>query len=319
MPTAPGKIECMLGSRKPRAKRPDATPREPESTTIEVYFSGPAVEEHSMSVRDLAPALLGLADAIDQYKELTTPFVDLDVKITATKAGSFDVFLQILGTMVSFGQGSDPEDVVQIAAGVMDVIKILIARYNATRDLAPSDGEVVKQSDASVDLKIGNASLTVSRKSYIASRNGAIINSLGEATRPAASVGYDPVRFIHKDSGKEETVNAATSEAMSELALSDQPIDPSLETTTLQIDTVQFNSDKWKFIKGDEKFWCEIRDPVFLKKWENHQIAFFSGDLLKVRLQTEQYVQNGQLKTGRRSILEVIKVIQIERQPTLGI
>ena len=62
-------------------KRKTGESSETQSTTMEVYFSGPSVDEHSMSVRDLAPALIGLADAIDRYKELSCPFADLDVRI----------------------------------------------------------------------------------------------------------------------------------------------------------------------------------------------------------------------------------------------
>lgn len=51
-------------------KRKTRESSETQSTTMEVYFSGPSVDEHSMSGRDLAPALIGLADAIDRYKEL---------------------------------------------------------------------------------------------------------------------------------------------------------------------------------------------------------------------------------------------------------
>ena len=91
---------------------------------------------------------------------------------------------------------------------------------------------------------------------------------------------------------------------MSEAKVSDQPIEPSIETTTLQIDTIQAHSVKWKFRKGDETFWCEILDKGFLNRWRNHQEPFYSDDLLRVRLQTDQYVQNGQLKTGDRRILE---------------
>lgn len=47
-----------------RHKAADAEPKNSDSTSMEVYFSGPAVEAHSMSVRDLAPALLGFSDAL---------------------------------------------------------------------------------------------------------------------------------------------------------------------------------------------------------------------------------------------------------------
>lgn len=300
-----------------RHKAADAEPKNSDSTSMEVYFSGPAVEAHSMSVRDLAPALLGFSDAIDRYKELNYPFLDLDVKITATRAGSFDVVLQLLGTMVSLGQGMNPSDVVQLASGLMEVIKILLARFQQTGDIKPGPHEVIEQTSTRVKLSLGPLNLDVGRDAYKASRDGKIINSLGAASQPAPLEGYDPIRFIHHDSNSREIIDAQASTAMIEARVSEQPIDPSIETTTLQIDTIQSRSVKWKFRKGDETFWCEILDKAFLNRWRNHQEPFYNDDLLRVDLQTEQYVQDGQLKTGDRRILKVYDHIPVQPQPTL--
>lgn len=300
-----------------RHKAADAEPKNSDSTSMEVYFSGPAVEAHSMSVRDLAPALLGFSDAIDRYKELNYPFLDLDVKITATRAGSFDVVLQLLGTMVSLGQGMNPSDVVQLASGLMEVIKILLARFQQTGDIKPGPHEVIEQTSTRVKLSLGPLNLDVGRDAYKASRDGKIINSLGAASQPATLEGYDPIRFIHHDSNSREIIDAQASTAMIEARVSEQPIDPSIETTTLQIDTIQSRSVKWKFRKGDETFWCEILDKAFLNRWRNHQEPFYNDDLLRVDLQTEQYVQDGQLKTGDRRILKVYDHIPVQPQPML--
>lgn len=300
-----------------RHKAADAEPKNSDSTSMEVYFSGPAVEAHSMSVRDLAPAFLGFSDAIDRYKELNYPFLDLDVKITATRAGSFDVVLQLLGTMVSLGQGMNPSDVVQLASGLMEVIKILLARFQQTGDIKPGPHEVIEQTSTRVKLSLGPLNLDVGRDAYKASRDGKIINSLGAASQPATLEGYDPIRFIHHDSNSREIIDAQASTAMIEARVSEQPIDPSIETTTLQIDTIQSRSVKWKFRKGDETFWCEILDKAFLNRWRNHQEPFYNDDLLRVDLQTEQYVQDGQLKTGDRRILKVYDHIPVQPQPTL--
>lgn len=300
-----------------RHKAADAEPKNSDSTSMEVYFSGPAVEAHSMSVRDLAPALLGFSDAIDRYKELNYPFLDLDVKITATRAGSFDVVLQLLGTMVSLGQGMNPSDVVQLASGLMEVIKILLARFQQTGDIKPGPHEVIEQTSTRVKLSLGPLNLDVGRDAYKASRDGKIINSLGAASQPATLEGYDPIRFIHHDSNSREIIDAQASTAMIEARVSEQPIDPSIETTTLQIDTIQSRSVKWKFRKGDETFWREILDKAFLNRWRNHQEPFYNDDLLRVDLQTEQYVQDGQLKTGDRRILKVYDHIPVQPQPTL--
>lgn len=300
-----------------RHKAADDEPKNSDSTSMEVYFSGPAVEAHSMSMRDLAPALLGFSDAIDRYKELNYPFLDLDVKITATRAGSFDVVLQLLGTMVSLGQGMNPSDVVQLASGLMEVIKILLARFQQTGDIKPGPHEVIEQTSTRVKLSLGPLNLDVGRDAYKASRDGKIINSLGAASQPATLEGYDPIRFIHHDSNSREIIDAQASTAMIEARVSEQPIDPSIETTTLQIDTIQSRSVKWKFRKGDETFWCEILDKAFLNRWRNHQEPFYNDDLLRVNLQTEQYVQDGQLKTGDRRILKVYDHIPVQPQPTL--
>lgn len=300
-----------------RHKAADAEPKNSDSISMEVYFSGPAVEAHSMSVRDLAPALLGFSDAIDRYKELNYPFLDLDVKITATRAGSFDVVLQLLGTMVSLGQGMNPSDVVQLASGLMEVIKILLARFQQTGDIKPGPHEVIEQTSTRVKLSLGPLNLDVGRDAYKASRDGKIINSLGAASQPATLEGYDPIRFIHHDSNSREIIDAQASTAMIEARVSEQPIDPSIETMTLQIDTIQSRSVKWKFRKGDETFWCEILDKAFLNRWRNHQEPFYNDDLLRVDLQTEQYVQDGQLKTGDRRILKVYDHIPVQPQSTL--
>ncbi|RSX56733.1 hypothetical protein [Bifidobacterium samirii] len=288
-------------------------------TSMEVYFSGPAVDAHSMSVRDLAPALLGLSDAIDRYRELSCPFVDLDFRITATRAGSFDVVLQLLGTLTNLVQGANPADVVQLASGFMDVIKILTTRFRQTGDVKPGPSETIRQTGTRVRMEWGSFHLDVDHNAYIASRDGKIINSIGAASQPATLDGYDPVRFIHRDSDRQEEIDARASTAMSDLNLSDQPIAPSTETTTLQIDTIQTRSAKWKFRKGDETFWCEIQDQNFLNRWRNHQEPFFNDDLLRVDLETDQYIRDGQLRTGDRRITKVHEHIPIEPQPTLDL
>ena len=199
----------------------------------------------------------------------------------------------------------------------MEVIKILLARFQQTGDIKPGPHEVIEQTSTRVKLSLGPLNLDVGRDAYKASRDGKIINSLGAASQPATLEGYDPIWFIHHDSNSREIIDAQASTAMIEARVSEQPIDPSIETTTLQIDTIQSRSVKWKFRKGDETFWCEILDKAFLNRWRNHQEPFYNDDLLRVDLQTEQYVQDGQLKTGDRRILKVYDHIPVQPQPTL--
>ena len=290
-----------------------------DPSMIEVYYSGRALEDHAMSVRDLAPALLGFADAIDRYKEIAFPLLDLDVRIKATEEGSFDVWLQLAGVAVSVVQSLDPSSASQLAAGIIEIIRILNERFRATGRITPGDHEVVKQTETHVETDFNGKRFSFDRKAYNASRDGKMIKALGEASMPSRLDGFDPVRFSHPASGSESYVNRSVSDAMGDLVVSEQPIAPSIETTTLQIDGIQSRSSKWRFRKGDETFWCEIADEDFLGDWLNRRVAFMCGDLMKVKLETEQYVQDGVLMNGRRRIVHVDKLISLGHQPELPV
>lgn len=290
-----------------------------EPTMLAVRYSGETVAGHSMSVTDLAPALMGLSDALTRYGEITAPLVDVDVRFAAMNAESLEVILQLSGAVAHFAQEIGPSSTAGIIDGVLDVIAILNARVHETGNIKPLAHEIIQRGDTDVDVKIGQVQLTINRKAYAASCDRQLINSLGAASKPASMAGYDPVCLIQMETQRSETVDADTSVAMQEFGVAERPVEPSIEETVLQIDTIQTRSNKWKFQKDGEAFWCEIRDERFLKRWRDRQVTFINGDLLKVNLETEQYMCDGRLETGRRRIVKVIEHMPLETQPAFDI
>lgn len=89
------------------------------------------------------------------------------------------------------------------------------------------------------------------------------------------------------------------------------------EVTYLQIVKVSFNmNNKWEFTQGDNKISANIIDSDFINKVQNRTVSFYDGDILKVRLQKEQYQTKGKLKTNYL-ILEVLEHIQSPKQQNL--
>ncbi|WP_129966958.1 hypothetical protein [Bifidobacterium pseudolongum] len=287
--------------------------------SLEVHFQGSAVEDHSMDVRVLAPALLALSDALDRYRDFVDPMMELDVKICDVKEGSFAVFLQLLGSAVSLMQAFGADDLTKLASGLLDVLKIIGARFRESGDVKPLHHEVVKQTRTKVELKIGPTSLKVSRQTYQASCDGHLINSLGAASQPSTLAGYDDVRFIQPRSGRVEVMGKRESQACTDLVMDDERLPDRVEHTRLQIDTIQMNSRKWKFYDGKDHFWCEITDEGFLTRWDRGEIPFTRGDTLDVTLHTELYMRDGRLCIGKRRIVEIFNDEAEFEQPTLGI
>ena len=91
------------------------------------------------------------------------------------------------------------------------------------------------------------------------------------------------------------------------------------EITYLQIVTINFNmKNKWQFTQGDAKISANIIDEDFIGKVQGRESSFYDGDILMVRLQKEQYQENGKLKTNYK-ILEVLDHQKAHQQQTLNI
>ena len=64
---------------------------------IRLSYGGPAVEDGSMNVRDLAPAMLAVGDLFDATNLLLNGrSANVEVNVRATRTGSFEVFFEII-------------------------------------------------------------------------------------------------------------------------------------------------------------------------------------------------------------------------------
>lgn len=292
-----------------------------------IVYDGPALDTHEMDVRDLAPALLSLSDALEEAgKTIYGKERRISVKVNASfKAGSFGVDLiaqsssltgQIIGAF-SGNTASAASNIISLVGfgclvanhtykGLVQLIKWLgprkIKRIEPKFDgcseiFIDDDSEIF---DSQVIELYKNKKLRRALENVIAKpleRDG--IDSFAvtiDKGKSFVEVFKDEALFF-KVHASEETI---LSESTTERVL--QPLDISF-----------LEGHKWRFSDGGTPFQAEVSDENFLKAIDEQSVAFAKGDLLLVDLKIIQYMADKGIKTTYE-IVDVKKIINPHRQ-----
>ncbi|WP_062079352.1 hypothetical protein [Demequina globuliformis] len=288
------------------------------TSTIALKYDGPALETHRMDVRDLAPALLGLADAVEVAGSLAEPGSKVKLDIEATAAGSFEISLLIewmndLPNLADTLRGENAQAAVNaaeilggltiIGAGVVKAIQIAarVIRHGGKPVEIESEGEVAPlpdvQSTPQVRIRYPDGTvLEVDELAWLIYKDGKAMVGLEKVVSPL-------------DQGEIDTLSISSS---SESALV-KPVDRAGfgaefraevlhdETTKmlLEVINVGFRDSKWRVSDGDAEFSVEIEDKAFLRRVRDRQETFADGDMLLAEVRTVQRVVNVRPRTDR--------------------
>lgn len=300
---------------------------EADDMKFRIVYDGPALDNHEMDVRDLAPALLSLSDTLEEAgKTIYGKERRISVKVNASfKAGSFGVDLIAQSTSISSqiidafsgNNASAACNIISLVGfgylaskqsykGLIQLIKWLgpkkISRIEPTFDgrteiFIDTESEVFD--NQVIDL-YKNKKIRRSLENVIAKpleRDGidsfAVTIDNGETF---VEVNKEEASFF-KVGNSEETI---ISESTTERAL--QPLDISFR-----------EGHKWNFSDGANPFQAEVSDEKFLKAIDEQSVTFAKGDLLLVDLKVTQYLAEKGIKTSYE-VVNVKKIINPQRQ-----
>jgi hypothetical protein len=239
---------------------------------FDLEYEGPALRNHEMNVRDLAPALLATANLFQEIGRVEYPAeAPVEVTVRATEEGSFVVQLHLLFDTAVGALGSPGVTAVNNLLTMLNSGIALIslrqgrARSREMEQRHSEPGRVLVRYEDGTSLEVPEEVLRLDR-------NPVIRRNLTEIVRPLEHPGIESLRF------RQEEIVLAEVEKRDLPAFSpgdESPVSPqtilatSKRETYLQIVTAAFKTgNRWRLSDGDSTFYTKIVDEDFLRRVE---------------------------------------------------
>ena len=271
---------------------------------FQIIYDGPALENHEMDIRDLAPALLAVGDLLEEanktlYGDLAT--VNVNVK-GSFKTGCFQVDLtlaQSIASQLSTLLTSDS------AVAVTQILSI--TGFNAMNGfgLIPFI-KWVKNRPIKKITKIGHGKSTVEvdeEKKEVEDKVIDLYKNI-KARKSIETIIFQPLQkdgvneFAVKHGESITKIDNSEKEYFKTPDTQDEPLDDQVSETNLQAITISFaEGNKWKLTDGNVAFYATVKDQGFIDRVQQNKESFAKDDILKVKLRKKQWISDSGIKT----------------------
>ena len=283
-------------------------------TKLNILYDGPALREHRMEVRDLAPALLAMGELLDVANEvLNGPKTRINVQVAASfKAGSFGVEFEV-GSLVQQALqlvGMDGISAKQIlewlglagkgAGGVLGLIGLI--KWLRGRSIK----KVELLDNGKVRILVDANAIEVEAKVLELYRNFRIRKALEDVVKPLEREGIDSFAASSDPEQGFEVIEKREAYLFQKPSSVDEMVSNQELVRNLQLVTVAFKDDnKWRFTDGQSSFFAPILDARFVEQINNNT-PVSKGDVLKARIRERQWLRGEELRT-EYEVLEVME------------
>lgn len=275
-----------------------------------VRYAGDAIVDGRIPIKYLAPSLLSLSEALQEYQTIAYPYqepVSLDIK--ATDEGSFIVDLLLVNGKDLLSQAIDmftgkESDAIQALIAIVTGFSGAIAFIKKLSKSTPTAKEEVGGGEIKIIFD-DKTSLTVPKEAYTASKNIEFRKRTKEFVKPLDKAGINTIEVI-RESEESLTITKEDKISFEVPELKETELDPTEATMYLQIINISFAGEKWKLTDGSKPFYAKIEDKEFVTNVKNNKTQFGANDTLKVLLRTNQKITSSGLKPE----YAVIKVLQ---------
>lgn len=269
------------------------------TTEFSILYDGQPVAEGTIDARDLAPALLALADLVDEAAPLIDPNLPrLSLRVRPDfKEGSFEIYLEIANLyakFVSLFSGADAQawssffQIVGLsgAAGVFQ----LIFRSKGRK---PTKVTIERKETVTVTFE-GDQPFIVDSRVWALFQNFRARKAIEKILSPLAERGFDLFKIKHNGS---ESLSVTEAEAAYFKAPSEHEGETISEVDTrVVIVSPSFNrGNKWRVSDGARTLYVAIQDEAFERSVQQGVETFRKGDTLHVTLRTTQWLEDGKL------------------------
>lgn len=269
-----------------------------------VVYDGPALAEHRMDVRDLAPALIAISDLFaSANKELNGDTAEVRVEVKASfKAGSFGIellFTQDFITQIRDMFAGQTATALANAGGIIGLVGLLggglIGLLKKLRGRRPY--EIVQRGEVAEVWITESESIEVDARVIKLWRSRTVRSSLEKTLSPLQNEGITDFGIVYNDAVTLELHDDDLPSFSATGPVEAEVVSDAITRKVLLLESVVFKEDnKWRVHDGQYPFHAALEDEEFLAKI-NAGERFGKGDVLVVDLRQVQTIDNGQLKT----------------------
>lgn len=288
-----------------------------DMTMFRVTYDGPALERSEMDARELAPALMAIADLLEAssralYGDKAIPQVNVKGSFTT---GSFNIdFATAVSWLKSVRDLFAGENATAIANGlaILGALGFVARKTGLFQALSWLRGRKITRvqiADDKATIYVDDEYMDVERETINLLRDVAVRQAADRALAPLDREGID---FFAAGVGKEQFV-IVTKEQRTFFAAPQADEDLLLEDTrrmAFSIVSLAFKEDnKWRLSDGQATISALITDEAFLRSVNENEESFSKGDVLVCTVQVRQW----QTSSGARTEYEITKVNEHRR------
>ncbi len=286
-----------------------------DEAQFSIIYDGEAVDEGSIDAKELAPALLALAEVIEEAQPLIP---ELDARISLRvrsdfEHGSFEIHLELAKLYQQFRELFSGQDASAFANlfQILGVSGIVGGLYGLFQLIKKSKGRKTRSVtiERSERVKIifegDDEPVETNRRTWQLFQNLHVRKAIEQVIAPLFHKGIDSFEIKHRG---RQTLKVSEDEAKYFVAPTEHEGETITEVETrVSIVMASFQQgNKWRVSDGSRTIFVSLEDPTFVHDVQTGQAAFRKGDILNVRLQTRQWIEGDELK-AEFSIIKVHK------------
>lgn len=287
--------------------------------SFNLKYDGPALREHTMNVRDLAPAMLAVGEAFEALNSLYNgKEAKVSVNVRAHEPGSFSVLFdvyQALKDSTAFLAGTE----VTAAVNLLGILGIsaptgtgLIWLIKRLRGRKPERIETI--APGMFRLTVGEETVDVPMDLLKAYQDISVRRAVeGFVGKPLQKPGITEV-IIEDEQGIIAHVSKADEPSFRAPELESDIVVDDTRRAAFTIRDLSFDEEGyWRLFDGTSPVKAKIEDERFLGQVERDEIRFAKHDVLVCMV---HFVQRRSAKglTNEHTVIEVIEYIPAPRQ-----
>ncbi|PWG62852.1 hypothetical protein [Sediminicurvatus halobius] len=290
-------------------------------------YDGPALQEHEIDARELAPALIAVSDTLEAANAaLNGDQVRVQVNVRASfRTGCFGIDFSVVQSLSAQLTSFLNSEAVSAAINLVTLLGMggtgafgLVKAIRRLRGRAPR--RVIELKDGRFRIETDDGHFEIEAEVLELLRNYEVRKGLEGVVKPLDEEGIEQVAFQADQDTEPEIIRKDERRYFRAPPPEQEELEERDEERYLQLVSLSFKEEnKWRFNDGNATFHAAILDEDFLRRIDLGEERFGKNDVLKVRMRTRQFIDTSGNMRSEAEVLQVLEKHSAGRQLRLDI